>query len=180
MNIIESKLKGVFFIKPKVFTDHRGKFFQVLTKDEADSFGIDLTIFQYQYSVSKKGVIRGMHFQLPPFDQNKFVTCVHGKVLDVVIDLRKNSLTYKQFDSFELDANTGGAVFIPKGFAHGFQALTEDATIMYQVSAPWMPSHDRGIHALKFGFNWPLLEQAILSDKDKAHPSLDEFESPWN
>lgn len=159
------------------FDDHRGDFvktFQHLTLMEQ---GIDFTLRESYFSHSKKNVIRGMHFQLPPHEHAKIVFCPQGAILDVIVDLRKGSATYGQYCAHELSAENHKGYYIPAGFAHGFKALTEDAITYYLVSSEYSKEHDTGILYNSFGYDWGI--EPIISDRDLSFPALGDFESPF-
>jgi len=121
-----------------------------------------------------------MHFQNPPHQHSKLVFCSHGKILDVIIDLRQNSPTFKQYYVAELSAEFSNAIYIPEGFGHGFLALTEGAITQYFVSGEYHPDSDAGILYNSFGFDWPIGREAILSERDLNFPTLDSWASPFS
>lgn len=169
-----SRLDGCLELIPSAFTDHRGISIKPFHIDAFKHMGID---FQYKEDLvvtSYKGVLRGLHLQKPPFQQAKLIYCVTGSVFDVAIDLRKNSPTYGDFVSFEIKANKHNMVYIPSGFAHGYQALEENTTVIYKLSSIYQPSYESGILWDSVGIDWPIAKP-ILSEKDKALPSLEEF-----
>ncbi len=149
-------------------SDLRGQFLKPFSKKLLPDFDVQECFFSH----STRGVLRGMHFQLPPFEQDKLVVCLSGRVLDVALDLRNGSLY-----STELSADQPRALFIPKGFAHGFYAL-DDALLGYWVNSSYSAEHDQGIRWDSFGFNWPL-KRPVLSERDKRLPKLSEFVSPF-
>lgn len=173
-----SKLAGCFELQPRIFDDVRGRFVKVFHEQAFASYGLETEFAEEYYSVSHKNVIRGLHFQLPPMDHVKMVYCVHGEVMDVVVDLRVGSPTYRQFAMFELGAEKANSVYIPKGMAHGFCALSEQAIMVYKVSTIYSPEQDAGILWNSAGILWPTKE-AILSPRDQKFPPLGEFESPF-
>ncbi len=130
------------------------------------------------YSSSHKGVIRGMHFQTPPHDHEKLVYCIQGRVLDVVVDLRRALPTFGRYAAVELDAAHGHGLMIPKGMAHGFLALTDDVIMAYKVATAHKPTHDSGILWNSFGLDWGI-ETPIVSSRDRAHPALCDFDTPF-
>lgn len=187
MNIIETPLKGVLIIEPKVFNDARGYFFESFSQREFDEkvapvLGHSVTFVQDNESMSSYGVMRGLHFQRPPFTQSKLVRCVRGAVLDVAVDIRKGSPTYGQHFSVELTEQNKRQFFISKGFAHGFAVLSETAVFQYKCDEFYHPEADGGISILdnSLGIDWRIpTDKAILSEKDTKHPLLKDFETPF-
>lgn len=174
MEIIKTEIEGVFIIKNKIFQDERGKFIKIYPKEEFKKMGLSTEFEESYFSVSNKNVIRGMHFQLPPFDHEKLVYVSKGKVLDVILDLRKNSKTLGKAISIELSEENGYSVYIPKGLAHGFKSL-EDGTIMtYNVTTVYNQQSDYGIRWNSFSFDWEL-EEPVMSERDKNFEGLEEF-----
>ena len=187
MNIIETPLKGALIIEPKVFNDARGYFFESFSQREFDSLvapliGHRVTFVQDNESMSTYGVMRGLHFQRPPFTQSKLLRCVRGAVLDVAVDIRKGSPTYGQHVAVELSEENKRQFFIEKGFAHGFAVLSETAVFQYKCDEFYHPEADGGISILdqSLGIDWRIpMERALLSDKDTKHPLLKDFETPF-
>lgn len=181
MNIISTNIDGVFIIEPRVFEDSRGYFFESFSQREFDEKVGPITFVQDNESKSSYGVMRGLHFQRPPFSQSKLVRCVKGAVLDVAVDIRKGSPTYGKHVAVELTDENHLAVFIPKGFAHGFAVLSETAVFQYKCDEYYHPESEGGISILDDNLNidWRISDDAILSDKDKKHPLLSEFDSPF-
>jgi dTDP-4-dehydrorhamnose 3,5-epimerase len=183
MEIIATPVEGTLIIEPKVFGDSRGYFFESFNAREfAEKTGLDITFVQDNESRSKYGVLRGLHFQLPPYTQCKLVRVVKGRVLDVAVDIRKGSPTYGQHVSCELTEDNHRQFFIPKGFAHGFCVLSEDAVFQYKCDKFYAPQADAGISILdtSLGIDWGIpMDQAILSEKDTKHPRLMDFDSPF-
>lgn len=171
-------LAGAYLITLPEFWDDRGVFVKPFHKDMFSGVGIDFNLRESYYSFSKKDVIRGMHFQLPPYQHSKVVYCPQGAILDVIIDLRKESPTYGQYYAHELSAANHMAYFIPEGFAHGFKALADDAMTYYLVSSEYNKGADTGILYNSFGYNWGV-ENPIISDRDLSFKKLEEFESPF-
>lgn len=188
MNIIKTTIDGVLIIEPKVFNDARGYFFESFSQREFDEkvapiLGHTVTFVQDNESKSSYGVMRGLHFQRPPFTQSKLVRCVKGAVLDVAVDIRKGSPTYGQHVSVELTEDNHRQFFIPKGFAHGFAVLSENAVFQYKCDEFYHPEADGGISILddSLGIDWRIpMDKAILSEKDTKHPLLKDFESPFD
>ncbi len=175
---IETDFEGLYIIKRSIFTDNRGKFFKIFNKEELEKIGIEGKFDEVICSVSKKGVLRGMHFQLPPHEHAKFIRVVSGKILDVVVDLRKESKTFGEYFSIELDEDSEEYLYIPAGFAHGFLSLEENTIVVYATNLGYYKESDFGIRWNSFGFKWPI-ENPILSQKDKNLPLLSEFKSPF-
>lgn len=174
-----SKLAGCFELQPKVFDDERGRFVKVFHEQAFAAQGLETNFAEEYYSISYKNVIRGLHFQLPPMDHVKMVYCVHGEVLDVVVDLRVGSPTYGQYSLFELSAEKGNSIYIPKGMAHGFCALSDHAIMVYKVSTMYSPANDAGLLWNSVGIPWPTTD-AILSVRDKSFLPFDQFISPFS
>ncbi len=160
------------------FTDLRGSFTKVFHEDSLREKGIDFTLRENYYSISGKDVIRGMHFQTPPAQHAKIVFCPVGEILDVVLDLRKNSPTFGQHFSQILSAENHLALYIPEGCAHGFRALTEGAMTFYLVSSVHNPAHDKGIRWDSFGFDWGA-EAPVMSERDGSFPQMQDYDSPF-
>lgn len=178
MELIPTPLEGCFQVQPFFAQDERGTFVKTFHAKCFAELGLPTCWLEEYYSSSHKGVIRGMHFQTPPHDHEKLVYCMQGRVLDVVVDLRKDSVTYGQHIAVELDSARGHGLMIPKGMAHGFLALTEDVLMTYKVTTVYMPSSDSGIHWDSFGLDWGI-EQPIVSARDCTHPALADFVSPF-
>lgn len=173
MKIVETGFEGLFVIHPKIFSDSRGYFFESFRHDNFISAGISFNPVQDNESKSVKGVIRGLHYQLKPFDQAKLIRVVTGRIYDVAVDLRKNSGTFGKWYGIELDSESKTQFFIPKGFAHGFSVLSEIAIIQYKCDNAYNPRFERGI-ALDdpdLKIEWKLNDVVpVISDKDKNHP----------
>ena len=185
MEVIKTAIEGVYIIEPKVFGDARGYFFESFSEREFKEKVGDIHFVQDNESMSKYGVMRGLHFQRPPYAQSKLVRCVKGKVIDVAVDIRKGSPTYGQHVATLLTEENHRQFFIPQGFAHGFAVLSESAIFQYKCDNFYHPEADGGISILdeSLGIDWGLtMEEAILSEKDTKHPKLAEFDSPfvWN
>ena len=182
MNVIKTDIEGVVIIEPKIFKDARGYFFESFSKREFDEKVAKVDFVQDNESCSSYGVMRGLHFQRPPFAQAKLVRCVKGSVLDVAVDIRKGSPTYGKHVSCLLTEDNHRQFFIPKGFAHGFAVLSEVAIFQYKCDNYYHPEADGGISIVdpSLGIDWGIaLEEAVLSDKDRNHPLLKNFESPF-
>lgn len=182
MEIIETNIKGVFVIVPRVFQDARGYFFESFSQREFDEKVGVVRFVQDNESKSTRGVLRGLHFQKPPFSQAKLVRCVKGRVLDVAVDLRKDSPTYGQYASAELTEDNHLQFFIPKGFAHGFAVLSDEAIFQYKCDEYYHPEVEGGISILddSLGIDWKMdISDALLSDKDRKNPLLKDFVTPF-
>lgn len=184
MEVIKTNIEGVLIIEPKVFGDNRGYFFECFNaKEFGEKTGVDVTFVQDNESKSKYGVLRGMHFQLPPFTQSKLVRVVKGRVLDVVVDIRKGSPSYGNYEMCELTEDNHRQFFVPKGMAHGFCVLSEEAIFQYKCDDFYHPEAEGAIawDDPDIAVSWPIpSEDVILSDKDKHHPFLKNFDSPFN
>ena len=213
MEVIKTNIEGVLIIEPKVFGDKRGYFFESFSQREFDEkvapiLGHSINFVQDNESMSSYGVMRGLHFQRPPFTQSKLVRCVKGAVLDVAVDIRKGSPTYGQHvacllcgrdeegkkiaEQFEQESITahrspltgkiGLQFLVPRGFAHGFAVLSETAVFQYKCDEFYHPEADGGISILddSLGIDWRIADKAILSEKDTKHPKLADFDSPFS
>ncbi len=187
MEVIKTNIDGVVIIEPRIFKDERGYFFESFSQREFDEkvvpiLGNKITFVQDNESKSSYGVMRGLHFQCPPFTQSKLVRCVKGAVLDVAVDIRKGSPTFGQHVAVELTEDNHRQFFIPKGFAHGFAVLSETAVFQYKCDEFYHPEADGGISILddSLGIDWRIKDKAILSDKDTKHPLLMDFDSPFD
>ena len=176
MEVIETKINGLKIIKPRVFTDPRGYFFESYNEREfAAKVAAGVTFVQDNESRSERGVIRGLHFQTGNFAQAKLIRCVSGRVLDVAVDLRPDSPTYGQYEAIELTAENRLQVFIPRGFAHGFAVLSPEAVFQYKCDNFYAPEAEGGIDPFDptLAIRWPFSrEEAILSDRDRRHPQF--------
>lgn len=182
MEIIKTDIEGVVILEPKVFRDARGYFFESYSKREFDEKVAPVDFVQDNESCSTRGVMRGLHFQRPPFTQAKLVRCVKGAVLDVAVDLRKGSPTYGRHVAVELTEENHRQFFIPKGFAHGFAVLSDVAVFQYKCDEFYHPEADGGISILdpSLEIDWRIdPAEAILSDKDTKHPLLKDFITPF-
>ncbi len=182
MEIIDTEIEGLKILKPRVFTDSRGYFFESYSKRLFDKEVAHVDFVQDNESCSSFGVIRGLHFQRPPFCQAKLVRCVKGAVLDVAVDIRKGSPTYGHHVAVELSETNHLQFFIPHGFAHGFSVLSDVAVFQYKCDNYYHPEAEGGLSILdkNLKIDWLIdPDKAILSDKDLKHPSLKEFESPF-
>ncbi|MFI8215349.1 dTDP-4-dehydrorhamnose 3,5-epimerase [Streptomyces sp. NPDC085932] len=172
-------IEGAWVLEPKVFPDDRGSFHEWFRGAEfREATGRDLSLAQANCSVSRRGVLRGVHFADVPPSQAKYVTCVRGAVLDVVVDIRVGSPTYGTWEAVRLDDDSRAAVFLAEGLGHAFMALTDDATVVYLCSAGYAPEREHGIHPLDpaLGIEWPEDVTPVLSPKDEQAPTLAEAE----
>jgi dTDP-4-dehydrorhamnose 3,5-epimerase len=176
--IFNDILHGAKVIKLPSAEDARGLFVKTFHETSLAKQGIKFTVRESYFSVSRKDVIRGMHFQLPPWQHCKIVFCPQGAILDVIVDLRKDSPTYGQYYAQELSAENHSAYYIPEGFAHGFKSLTDDAITYYLVSSEYSKEHDTGIRYDSIGFDWDVKEP-VLSDRDLSFVRLGDFKSPF-
>ena len=176
MEVIKTKIDGVLIIEPKVFGDVRGYFFESFNAREfAEKTGMDITFVQDNESRSKYGVLRGLHFQLPPYTQSKLVRVVKGRVLDVAVDIRRGSPWFGQHVACELSGENHRQLFVPRGFAHGFAVLSEEAVFQYKCDRFYSPASEGAIawNDPALGIDWGLPEADILlSEKDQHHPIL--------
>ena len=176
MKFTPQSIKDLILIEPTIHGDDRGYFIETFKQDLLEeAIGCKVNFVQDNESKSIKGVLRGLHYQLPPFTQAKLVRVIEGSVLDVAVDIRKSSLTFGQHVSLELTAQNKHQLFVPRGFAHGFVVLSDSATFAYKVDNYYAPEHDRGIafDDKKLNIDWQLsAEELQLSDKDRVLPSL--------
>lgn len=182
MEVIKTAIDGLVIIEPRIFKDSRGYFFESFSQREFDEKIGKINFIQDNESMSNYGVMRGLHFQRPPFTQSKIVRCVKGAVLDVAVDIRKGSPTYGQHVAVELSEENHRQFFISKGFAHGFAVLSETAVFQYKCDEFYHPEADGGISILddSLGIDWRLpADKIILSEKDTKHPLLKDFDSPF-
>jgi dTDP-4-dehydrorhamnose 3,5-epimerase len=174
----KTKIAGLFEVIQQPFYDERGSFVKKYHEDIFKENDLETNFKEQYYSISKKGVFRGFHFQTPPEDHVKLVYCLQGEVVDIVIDIRKNSPTYGQYVTFELSGEKGNSVYIPKGCAHGFYVNSEEAILVYNVSTVYSPQHDAGIHWSSI--KHPVLNSdMIISERDNQFSSLENFDSPF-
>ena len=182
MNIIKTPIDGLLVIEPQVFKDARGYFVETYNEQRYREAGIDSVFVQDNQSCSSYGVVRGLNFQSPPYSQAKLVCCTVGRVLDVAVDLRKDSPTFGKWFSVELSEDNKRQFFIPRGFAHGFSVLSNQAIFTYKCDNLYHPEADGGILLSDpdLAIDWQVPEELrILSEKDKKHPKMAEFESPF-
>ena len=183
VSVRDTALAGVKVVHAKKHGDHRGFFSEVYNKKALAEAGIEIEFVQDNHSLSaEKGTVRGLHFQAPPFAQDKLVRVVRGSVFDVAVDLRKGSATYGEHVSVILSAEAWNQLLVPVGFAHGFMTLEADTEVVYKVSDYYAPDHDCGLlwNDPALGIRWPMAEEeAFLSDKDRVQPTLSELVTPF-
>ena len=171
---IREILKDAYEIIPVIRSDERGIFVKTFNSDIFREKGLETGFAEEYYSVSRKNVLRGMHFQLPPRDLAKLVYCIRGRALDVITDLRKGSPDFGKTASLELSPKKANMVYVPRGFAHGFYALEDDSLMLYKTTAVYSPEHDSGILWNSLDFKWPC-DNPLISERDRGFPSLEEF-----
>mgnify|MGYP006113997917 FL=1 len=182
MKFIETKISDLIIIEPTVFGDARGYFLESYNQKKFEEVVGKISFVQDNESKSSKGVLRGLHFQKPPFEQAKLVRCIEGEVLDVAVDIRKNSKTYGKHVAVLLSGKNKRQLFVPRGFAHGFLVLSDSATFAYKVDNSYAPDYDEGIlwSDKELNIQWGLKESEVLvSAKDTELPFFLEFESPF-
>ena len=181
-SFIETKIKDLYIIEPRVFGDDRGYFMESYNRNDFVAAGLDMTFVQDNESKSKKGVLRGLHFQTK-HTQGKLVRVTQGEVYDVAVDLRKDSLTYGMWEGVILSAENKRQFYVPEGFAHGFLVLSEEAVFNYKCTDFYAPEYDGGLlwNDSDIGIKWPLdkIEEILLSEKDKNQPRLKELDLPF-
>ena len=183
MKFIKTEISDVYIIEPSVFGDNRGYFLESFNLEKFEENVYPIKFVQDNESKSSKGVLRGLHFQKPPFNQAKLVRCIEGRVMDVAVDIRKGSPTYGKHVAIELTGENKKQLFVPRGFAHGFSVLSKTAIFAYKVDNDYAPEYDAGIRwdDTNLNINWGLEKNEVLvSEKDKALPFLSEFETPFN
>lgn len=176
--LLPSAIAGCYEIHSRILRDSRGRFVKVFHRDAFRELGLEFNFAEEYYSVSHRGVIRGLHFQTPPADHAKVVYCVQGEVFDVVLDLRVGSPTYGQTATFSLSADRGNCIYIPRGMAHGFCVTSENATLVYKVTSVYAPQHDAGVRWDSIAIAWPVTAP-LVSERDAGFATLAEFESPF-
>lgn len=181
MEIVKTPIEGLLVIKPDVFADNRGYFFETYNEEKFRLLGLRTDFVQDNESCSSKGVVRGLHFQAPPFAQAKLIRVVRGSVLDFALDIRRGSPTYGRYFSVKLDDIEKNMFFIPEGFAHGFLTLEDNTVFSYKCTALYNKQSERGLlwNDKKLNIDWTIAEP-ILSDKDKLWGKFDEFTSPFD
>jgi dTDP-4-dehydrorhamnose 3,5-epimerase len=182
MKITKTSISGLVIIEPKVFNDSRGYFYEPYNKSKFDKLIGEINFVQDNESKSSKGVLRGFHFQKPPYDQAKLVRCINGEVMDIALDLRKKSNTYGKYEKVILSGENKKQFFIPRGFAHAFLVLSETAIFSYKVDNIYAPEFDSGVswNDPNLLIDWRINElELIISEKDKSLSFLSEFNSPF-
>jgi dTDP-4-dehydrorhamnose 3,5-epimerase len=175
MRFIETELKGAFVVELELLEDERGYFARTWSQEEFDSRGLNSKLVQCNSSFNKQlGTLRGMHYQIPPHEEAKLVRCTAGAIYDVIVDLREDSPTRSKWIGVELSARNRLMVYVPEGFAHGFQTLEDNTEVFYQVSAYYHQESARGVRwdDPAFGVDWPL-GISVISERDRSHPFLD-------
>ena len=174
----QSPISGCLEILNIKKQDSRGYFVKVFHDTFFKQHGLATDFKEQYFSMSVKGCLRGMHFQIPPMDHEKLVYCISGRVLDVVVDLRRSSPTYGMATSFDLSEERANAVYIPKGMAHGFYVFSPEAVLVYNVTTTYSQSHDRGLHWKSVPIEWPD-QNPVISERDSSHQYLNEFMTPF-
>ena len=174
-----TSITGLFVIKPPVFTDKRGSFSKVFAEDVFVKYGLETNFKESYYTFSHKGVIRGMHFQIPPYQHAKVVYVPTGHIIDVVLDIRKESPTYGKFEEFNLSAESGIVLYLSPGLAHGFESLEDGSCVTYLQTTAHSPERDSGIRFDSFGKVWQT-ESPIISERDATFTVFSEYSSPFN
>jgi dTDP-4-dehydrorhamnose 3,5-epimerase/CDP-3, 6-dideoxy-D-glycero-D-glycero-4-hexulose-5-epimerase len=178
MKKIETGFEGLYIIEGNVFEDIRGMFLKTFDQSIFENLGLETHYKERYYSKSHKNVIRGMHFQISPFDHIKIVNVLQGRILDVVVDIRKKFPTYKKYFTVELDDINGRFLYIPKGFAHGFKTLVDNTIVEYNQTTEYNKGCDSGIRWDSFGFDWQL-SNPVISERDSSFPLLNDFSSSF-
>ncbi|MBI4855614.1 MAG: dTDP-4-dehydrorhamnose 3,5-epimerase [Acetobacterium woodii] len=177
--LVKTKIDGCIELKVNVFEDDRGVTMKPFHVDEYNLLGIPDVFKEDLMVTSRKGVLRGLHFQSNPFSQAKLIYCAKGSVYDVAVDIRKNSPTYGEYVDFVIDAKKHNLAYIPVGFAHGYQVLEDDTTVIYKMSSIYSLDHEGGIRWDSLGIDWPM-KNPVLSDKDILLPKFEDFTSSFN
>ena len=178
MKLIKTSISGCYIIQLDKTEDSRGAFVKTYHEPSFMDLGLETSFTEEYYSVSKKGVLRGLHFQAPPHAHTKIVYCTYGQVFDVVVDLRKGSKTYGMHETFNVNSEDAIMIYIPIGMAHGFYTLSETAIMMYKVSKVYSSQHDTGIQWDSANIPWPDCSP-VISKRDKILPLMSEFKSPF-
>ena len=183
INVIDTEIEGVKIIEPKIFGDSRGYFYESYSQRDFEEKVAKVSFVQDNQSFSHYGVLRGLHFQLPPYSQSKLVRVIQGRVMDVAVDIRKGSPTFGRYVTCEMSGENHRQFFIPKGFAHGFVVLSETALFQYKWDEFYHPESEGAIawNDPDLAIEWPVKAEDIeLSEKDKHHPAFKDFDSPFN
>lgn len=176
--ILDTAIPGLKEMRPVIRGDERGRLVKTVHAEYFATHGMSAAFTEQYYSTSARGVVRGLHFQTPPHDHYKLVTCLDGEVFDVVVDLRRRSPSFGRHVTFRLDGETSSQVYIPSGCAHGFCSLTERATLLYNVSTVYAPTHDSGIRWNSAGIDWPV-RNPLISSRDASLPKMQDFNTPF-
>lgn len=178
LSVVDLQLHGAFIIKPKKFTDDRGSFFKLYTREILSMKNVKPMFNEEYLSISKKGVIRGLHYQSGNFAQAKLIRCVKGEIFDVIVDLRKSSPTFGNWENISLSSSNQHCLYVPRGFAHGFLALTDGTEVLYKADNDYSPEHECGIcwDDQELSINWPKLPNYIISKKDGSYPPYNKVE----
>ncbi|WP_081825585.1 dTDP-4-dehydrorhamnose 3,5-epimerase family protein [Bacillus sp. UNC41MFS5] len=178
MQVQKTSIPGCYQLIPLHFTDNRGSFIKTFHQQEFAQNGLETNFVESYYSISNQRVLRGLHFQVPPWDNIKLIYCLQGKVMDVVVDLRTGSPTYGKYEIFQLDSEKPGIIYIPSGVAHGFYVETGPAIMVYMSTRVHSPQHDAGIHWKSLTIPWSD-PNPIISKRDQQLPLFDHFSSPF-
>jgi len=178
MEFVKTDIEGLYLIKPRVLGDSRGRFVKTFHADTFKEYGLKYDFKESYYSTSQKDVLRGMHFQTPPHDHEKMVYVTTGSILDLVVDIRKNSATYGKYVSQKLTSENGYIFYIPRGCAHGFLSLEDNTNVTYMQTSMYAPNNDGGINPQSIGFDWGV-ENPITSDRDLTFDNLVDFNTPF-
>lgn len=174
MELVKLPLKDAFVVKPKHFVDERGDFFKFYTSDFLKSVGFRFNIAEEFLSISKKGILRGLHYQSDPFSQAKLVTCTRGAILDVIVDMRQSSPTFGKWTAIELTEQNRNTLYVPRGFAHGFLSLEENSEVFYKGDNDYSVPHECGVkwNDSFLNIKWPQMDNYIVSSKDESWPNF--------
>lgn len=178
VKIIDTGISGLKVLESRVFEDSRGKFIKTFNNAFFLEYGLDIQIEESYYSISHKGVIRGMHFQVPPYAHLKLVYVPYGKIIDVVLDIRKSSPTYGDYFDIELSSSNAKVLIIPKGLAHGFKSLKDNTNVTYMQTSGYAPESDAGINFDSFGYDWKTID-AKISERDLGFDNFNVFSTPF-
>ena len=178
MKLTSTKITDCYQLEPKIYKDNRGSLINTFSHNFFSQKGLDTSFHSDLYSVSKRGVLRGLHFQIPPYEYSKLVYCIEGTILDVIFDMRKKSNTYAKYETFILDSSRANMVYMPPGIAHGFYVLSHKAIVGYKISKIYSKNHDMGILWNSVGIPWKD-NKPILSRRDSLFPTFQNFNNPF-
>lgn len=178
MELKETGIPGCYELLCNVLKDNRGTFTKTFHYGEFQALGLRTDWKEEYYSLSSRNVVRGMHFQTPPEAHAKLVYCLAGEIVDVVLDLRRDSPAFGQYRTFNVSPVAGNSIYVPTGCAHGFLSLADNTLVHYKVTSIYSPANDCGILWSSFGFDWPVVAP-VLSDRDKSHPDFSGYQSPF-